>query len=127
MTCTDFNKCKQEMMDQLEKPINENSLYADRIYDEQTASRRCYEKNPITNILEGFSGGSKWETVSKWSSIFLIVCLIIWCLTAIFAPSEEINIGVDSISDLDPATIFRSLESDLNVMKAKLNSKFSKN
>lgn len=111
------------MLDSLEQPTNENSLYAERIYDEQTASRRCYEKNPITNILEGFSGGSKWETVSKWLSIFLIVCLIIWCLTAIFAPSEEINIGVDSISDLNPATIFRNIEADLNAMKTKLTNK----
>lgn len=124
MPCTDFNNCKQEMMDRLEQPTDENSLYADRIYDNQTASRRCAEAaNPLTKVLEGFglSGGSKswWETLSWWLSIFLCVCLLVWCLSALFNPQEEVTLGVDSLSDLDPATFLKRLESEASDLRAQ--------
>ena len=124
MTCTDFNNCKKEMLDRLEQPTDENSLYADRIYDNETATRRCYEtKNPVARVLEGFglTGGSKscMETISKWLSIFLVVCLIIWCLSAIFSPNEEIHLGVESISEFDPATIFKNLQTEASELRAQ--------
>lgn len=123
MTCTDLNNCRKEMLDRLEQPTDENSLYAERIYDNEVAARRCYETKGLTKVLEGFglnmTGGSTMETISKWLSIFLVVCLIIWCLSAMFSPNEEVSLGVESISDFDPATIFRELQTEANELRTK--------
>jgi hypothetical protein len=66
-----FDQCVRDKQDQMAYPIDDESLYAQRLYDYQTANRRCYEKNPIN--IEGF-GSSR-----DWFSIIILLVLVCAC------------------------------------------------
>ncbi len=58
--------------------MDTTSLYRDRIYDNQTVNRRCYESNPV-DIVEGFDGGSglSLNKLLRWGIILLVVYLVV--------------------------------------------------
>ena len=72
MTCNNWDKCKKNEMDEMTFPTDNESLYKEQIYDNQSANNKCYPTNPI-KIIENF-GNSQW---SKWVIVSVIILLII--------------------------------------------------
>lgn len=70
-----FNNCRHEEKKRLAHPADPQSLYANKIIDNQTANRRCYEKNPNVNIVEGFGFSSIW-TILVWIVVIVVVFFI---------------------------------------------------
>lgn len=73
MSCNSYNNCLKHEMDNMAYPMDNESLYSDRIYDEQTARARCYALGPI-EIREGF--GASWNTIIKLLIVILLIYLI---------------------------------------------------
>ncbi len=70
MTCNNWDKCKKNEMEERAFPVDNESLYKEKIYDNQSANNTCYETNPI-KIIENF-GNSQWST---WISVLVIILL----------------------------------------------------
>lgn len=76
MSCSNYDSCIQRERHNLRHPVDKKSLYANRVYDNQTANRRCYEGSPIN--IEGFGCPSR-ETINtliRWAVIALVVYII---------------------------------------------------
>lgn len=69
MNCNSYDQCVMNEKNNMAYPTDTQSLYADRIYDNQTAHRRCYESTPMK--IEGF--GCNFDT---WRKIFMIIAII---------------------------------------------------
>ena len=50
-------------------------MYANRIIDNQTANRRCYEKNPNVNIVEGFGFSNIWSAL-VWIAVIVAIVFV---------------------------------------------------
>ena len=87
MDCSNFNNCVSQKMAQLSYPEDKKSLYAERIYDLETANRRCYE---------GFGFPSDMSTIFKWIVLILVVYLGIMLLMKLFKPVEEVVLDIES-------------------------------
>jgi len=75
--CETYDSCIAQNRDQLRHPMDTRSLYRNRIYDNQTANKRCYEGNPI-NIVEGFgAGGLSLNKLLRWGIVILLVYLVV--------------------------------------------------
>lgn len=73
--CENYDSCIQKRRDDLKHPIDARSLYAKRIYDNQTANRLCYNENPV-EIIEGFGGGFTLNNLLRWAIIIVVIYLI---------------------------------------------------
>ena len=97
MSCKNYNNCIDKKRGNLKHPIDKRSLYSRRVYDNQTANRRCYENNPI-EIVEGFSCPSKdlIKLILKWVIIGLIIYLVGTMIMGM--RKEQVSLGVESVS-----------------------------
>lgn len=76
MSCQPYDSCVAEEKQALEYPDNGNSLYSNKIYDDQIARRKCYQRNPI-GITEGFGGNIDMNVLLKVIAIVLLVLLVV--------------------------------------------------
>ena len=53
MNCDSYDGCVKQGKNVLRYPVDTKSLYSQRIYDNQTANKKCYQRHPI-EIIEGF-------------------------------------------------------------------------
>lgn len=110
MSCPNFNKCKTQEVNNIGFPVDANSLYAQKIYDTQTAASRCYSNQPRgTNIVEGFGASFSFENIIKYGIIFLLIVLFI-SLVCDYVKPKEISIqeggfgATESFFELTPIT-----------------------
>ncbi len=77
MACAGYNNCRENEMKKLRFPVDENSLYGQRLYDQQTADSRCYSMHPMNiQIKEGFGSWFTWDMLIKVVIAILIVVLL---------------------------------------------------
>jgi hypothetical protein len=87
--------CISDKRQTLSHPVDTKSLYANRVYDNQTANRRCYNYNPV-DIIEGFGlGNMDMKAILKWGILFLIVCAILMMVMD-GGMKKEIKLGVST-------------------------------
>jgi hypothetical protein len=102
MSCDAYGNCIKQKREQLRYPLDTNSLYAERIYDNQTANKRCYTNFPI-NILEGF--GTSWGGLIKLVVIILLIILLVSFFVDYSKPKEVIQLGLGSPSIVELSQI----------------------
>ena len=91
MSCPNFNKCRTQETDNMGFPVDSNSLYAQKIYDNQTAASRCYANQPrSTNIVEGFGSNLSLENIIKYGIILLLIILFI-SLVCDYTKDKEVS------------------------------------
>ena len=73
MSCDSYENCYKQELHNMEFPTDNESLYADKIYDKQTARNTCYNAHPIS-IVEGF-GSLSWNTIIKVLIVILLIYL----------------------------------------------------
>ena len=95
MSCDAYGNCINQKKEQLRYPLDTTSLYANKIYDNQTANRRCYVNNPI-NIIEAF--GATLGGVFRLIVVVLIVLLLLSLFTDFGKPKKIVQVGVGSPS-----------------------------
>jgi hypothetical protein len=90
-------------------PVDNNSLYAQKIYDEQVAASRCYAHAPI-NVVEGFGMGMSMENIIKIGIVILLVILFISLICDYGSQSKEVFTqaggAIDSYFELTPISMF---------------------
>ena len=100
--CESYDECINENRETLRHPMDTKSLYKNRVYDNQTANRRCYEANPI-DIVEGFGRSDfSLNMLLKWGIIIAIVYLVVMMVTKSeggFSLPKLMG-GTESLSDL---------------------------
>lgn len=100
VSCDVFGNCTNRESNNMKYPMDAKSIYADRVYDNQTGMARCYSRNPI-NIVEGF-GQLSFNNVLMW----VVIGLILYLLYRMYFGKEEVAIGVESanmqVSALEP-------------------------
>jgi len=87
-------------MNKLQFPLDVKSLYADRIYDNETARRRCYEKSPNLPFIEGFDGlglNMSFRHLFMWLCVLLLVVLVVMLIMN-ESNKDYITLGVDSLT-----------------------------
>ena len=92
MSCKSFENCYNEELNTMAYPIDSESLYANRDYDEQTAKARCYAKNPV-DIVEGFGMKLTWTNVIKFVVVLLLIFLAYTLSKDFICPKEIVSIG----------------------------------
>ena len=107
-----FEECMNQEKKKIRYPMDNNSLYHDQIYDNQTAYRRCYEKSHM-NTMEGFSGNLTWDKILKVIIVILLILLFITLAKDFLMPPSQVNLagGVLSASEFHLTAIpgFESL------------------
>jgi len=97
--CMKYNTCVKNLVKQMQVPTDTTALYADRLYDTQTAGRRCYEQGPVTNFVEGFGFGGNMNmgTILKW----VLIAAVIYLLYSLFreSQSEVVRINVPTVTE----------------------------
>jgi hypothetical protein len=108
MSCKNFENCYNDETNTMEYPIDSESMYANRYYDEQTAKSRCYAKKPI-NIIEGFGLTFTWTNLIKVVVVILLIFLAYSLSKDFMFPKEVITIGVTVPSEfsLDQPSIIK--------------------
>jgi len=94
MTCNKHTSCKNIEDRNLLYPMDNNSLYSNRIYDNQTADRRCYTKYPI-EYIEGFSDNLYWF---KILIIVLLIIIFIALIKEFIYPKQLIKLNLTPLS-----------------------------
>jgi len=94
-SCSNYNGCVDNSRQTLAYPIDQESLYADRIYDNQTTNRRCYEKKPI-NIVEGF-GKRRINRIIRWIIIIIILYILLTMLMQFMQPGKVFAIELSPV------------------------------
>ena len=98
MSCQNYENCHKDELDTLQYPIDTESIYANRYYDDQTARARCYADKPI-EIVEGFGGGYlTWTNLIKLIVVILLIYLAYSLSQDFFAPKQVITLGIQSPS-----------------------------
>jgi hypothetical protein len=77
-------------------PVDSKSLYGQKIYDNEIASRKCYEKNPI-KIIEGF--GCSTNKIIKCLILFLFIILMFSLLNNKEEVYLDINLSSPYVSE----------------------------
>jgi len=97
--CQNFDSCRSKEKETLQYPVDEKSLYADKIYDNQTANKRCYQKNP-TNILEGFGFGCElsMDKIIKLTIVVLLVIAFVFLARDVFTGPKQMVGGFVALS-----------------------------
>jgi len=113
--CQSYDNCIKQTKDDLEYPIDRRSLYVHRIHDNQTANRRCYEKNPI-DIIEGFGFKNfDMKTILRWIIIIMLICVIVFYGYK-FLTQETVKLGInteDLIGGSDTQNFINNLFSEI--------------
>ena len=102
-SCKSYGSCRKEERTQLKYPIDQQSLYASRIYDNQTGNRRCYEKNPI-EIIEGFGCGLFFEKLLKYTVVILLILALFFLAKDVIMPKQQVSISAQLGGMLDVTT-----------------------
>ena len=110
MSCAGFNNCQSEEVNKMGFPVDNNSLYAQKIYDAQTAASRCYAQAPrTTSIIEGFGMSMSMENIIKIGIVILLIVLFISLICDYSGNAKEVSVqtggGVDSYFELTPITM----------------------
>ena len=92
MSCNNYDNCSKTERNTLSHPMDQEALYANRIYDNQTGNRRCYESNPI-DIVEGF--GFKANDLVKNILKLVIIALIAYVIYALITDMQKKEISVN--------------------------------
>lgn len=103
MSCNSYDECGYRERDTLKYPIDSRSLYANRIYDNQTLNRRCYQKNPI-EIIEGFGLSFTWDQLIKFIIVVLLIILFFILAKDFIMPKQVLKLDVPTTSEIDIAT-----------------------
>ena len=98
MNCHKYDGCVNQGRETLTYPTEDKSLYADRIYDNQTTNKRCYEKEPI-EIIEGFSK-NRLNRIIRWIIIIIILYILVSMLIQFLYPEK-----VYTIVDISPISM----------------------
>lgn len=78
MSCSNYNNCRNKEVNNMAFPADKDSLYAQKIYDDQTAASRCYSKQPRSvNIIEGFGENLTLASIIKYGIIILVLILVL--------------------------------------------------
>ena len=104
MSCNSYEGCINRERENMRYPIDNESLYMHRIFDNQTANRRCYERDPI-EIVEGFGFSFTWESFLKFLVIVLLIILFVILIKDSIFPKEQVNIGVPEATELRMSTV----------------------
>lgn len=103
--CKNYDECLNKEMENMKYPIDDPSLYMDRIYDYQTANRRCYEKNPVNIEGFGLSGPFTWDKIFKIIIVVLIVIVFISIISDIFVPKQQYKLDIASPTEMQLTAI----------------------
>ena len=94
-SCSNYDNLVTKTNKTLEYPIDQESLYDDRIYDKHTSNRRSYEKYTI-NIVEGF-GKMNINRILKWIIIVIILYVILTMLVQLVQPAKIFGVSPASL------------------------------
>ena len=78
--CQSYDKCIHNTKKTIRYPVDKRSLYRDRIYDNQTSNKLCYQAHPL-EVIEGFNGNIEWMVLLKWALIILVIYYIFTLVT----------------------------------------------
>lgn len=94
MSCSNYNNCRNKEVDNMAFPTDKDSLYAQKIYDQQTAASRCYSNQPRSvNIIEGFGDNLTLTNIIKYGIIILVLILVLSLIyDNFFAYKMEVSI-----------------------------------
>ena len=98
MSCTRYDGCADRSRQVLSYPTAPETLYGDRIYDNQTTNRRCYEKHPI-NIIEGF-GKRRINRLIKWVIIIIILYILFTMVWQFVQPAKIFAMDISPVSPI---------------------------
>ena len=104
MSCNSYESCINRERENMRYPIDDRSLYMNRIFDNQTANRRCYERDPI-EIIEGFGFSLTWESFLKLLVIVLLIILFIVLIKDSIFPKEQVTLNIPETSELKMSTL----------------------
>jgi hypothetical protein len=104
MSCNNYDSCSKTERNTLKYPTDTEALYANRVYDNQTANRRCYESNPSLQIIEGF--GFSNDIIKNILKI-VIVLLVLYVLYSIVRDmgKTEVKLSVPQVDTLNLSTL----------------------
>lgn len=112
--CKNYADCMNTEMNNLEYPVDQQSLYADRFYDEQTAKKRCYEKNK-PDITEGFGFNNlNIKNIIKWIIIIVIVYYAINFILGLNKEKVGLNINTPAFGGSDSEEFLKQLLNQIN-------------
>ena len=98
--CTNYDACIAGKRNNLRYPTDSQSLYANRIYDNQTANRRCYEGGNPIEIIEGFNCNFTWDQLLKGVVIILLIIAFVALAKDFLMPKEIVKVGVPPVEPL---------------------------
>ena len=101
MSCKTFENCYNDELNTMKYPVDTESLYANRYYDEQTGKARCYAKNPI-NIVEGFGMKLTLTNIIKFAVVILLIFLAYSLSKDFIFPKQVVSIDVGSATAFSP-------------------------
>lgn len=107
MSCQNYDQCVHNTQETLKHPTDSQSLYATKIYDNQTANRRCYETTALShrpNIIEGFRNGTLLQKLIRIAIFIAIIYVIYMVITGGFKPYEEVSIPTDTLGPMTPSS-----------------------
>ena len=106
MSCAGYDSCVNRERENMNYPMDNESLYANRFHDNQTAHSRCYQEHPI-DILEGFGCKISWEKILKLVIVILLIILFVSLAKDFMYPLKELpQMGGTEFSDLHLTPIF---------------------
>jgi len=101
MACANNKKCNARLQKEYGFPVDQNSLYNDKVYDDSSASTTCYQKKPI-KIREGFSALNPQVILFIKIAIAALLLLLLFNLVS---NRQNNNNNNDVIYvDMDPIT-----------------------
>lgn len=109
--CESYDACIQRERKNMRYPVDTQSLYAKRIVDNQTANRRCYQRNPI-HIVEGFGNKNVME-ILKWIILLVIIYFTVtYVMNYMTKETVKINVGTE-IQNSDTPEFIKELFKDM--------------
>jgi hypothetical protein len=98
--CDSYDTCIQEERQNMRHPIDHQSLYANRITDNQTANKKCYMENPI-HIIEGFGNKEQLMNILKYVVIAIVAYIVFYFLFSYLDKEQPVvNTGFANMDDL---------------------------
>ena len=98
-----YSDCVENLLNNMQKPEDEESLYAQRIYDTQTANAKCYAQvnsghsNYLLSGLPQISSNVTNLFVKLVLFIFVLIGVYLLALR-IFYPMTEISLNLSTFS-----------------------------
>ena len=98
--CNNYNNCLCNKTGIMKYPTDEQSLYANKIYDNQIANSRCIKHNPA-GFIEGFGCTVNWNTVLQ----FLIIVGVVFLVISFFNKKGGLQMGGFNLEYTDSSDI----------------------